>query len=251
MEFEYKQRPPAAARPTPPEGNEKSKQHLLERARQSAELDKLSPRERIKKEIIDRYIEERNALPPDDDNSWERVNLAKGYAAVFEFIKKNDAELLNKSPENWFPRKWMTDPATNKINAVIKQNPHLIPLLNFIHNRNKHLKGDDYRELIEINRRLLGEDLGEREFSTFITNKVFYAAAAKHLGVGTALVHKYIEEINRTGLLMRAKSGLYWVYVDGYFVMTAGIGRVKKSFITAEKKSALRSFKVRLNKKQQ
>jgi hypothetical protein len=136
-----------------------------------------------------------------------------------------------------YPHKWMT--VDKKIKDIFKRYPLIVPLLNYLFNYNRYLRGEDFKRQIKFNDEKIGHKYksnGKKyEYSTFITDKDFYDEITHKLKCSKRTIQSYLNAFVYMGILSNWRFGNNrWIYADGYFSKYGD--RLRKRHFLTEKK---------------
>jgi len=191
--------------------------------------------DRIKDRIEDREDDLKDYLDEDSLFLIRSFVIKDAYHAAEQFIqylKEKYKRELNYSKENIFPLKWMTK--DKEIATFINNHSVFLPIINYIHNRNRRASTPDFADMVEQADKLTG---GRRYFdkyiySDFYTDKAFYDKMTQKIKVSKNLIQTYLAAFAKLGIYkIRYDSGNRGrLYADGYFTEYDN-KRTKHSFI--------------------
>ncbi len=156
-------------------------------------------------------------------------------------IETNHRDELNFSKENSFPRKWMENP---KIKTATDRCPAFYIILNYINNRNRRWRGEEYRNMIAEAKSFIGDVKYKKknnetnrnrkhDYSTFLTNNAFYKTMTKETSLSKNTIQRYIAAFEHIGYLELLHDGKNKgrLYADGFFVENPDNKKRKISFM--------------------
>jgi predicted transcriptional regulator len=209
--------------------NQKTKE-LLKQVIQILD-DRIEAEERIQ---LSR-LKEHNAECEPYDMLLARAPVVKDFyfalSKAKEYIEKEHQKELRFSKRDIFPYKWMLK---NKgIESTLNKCPLICPLLNYLHNKNRYIKGEEFSGMKENNRLYLdgARHNDKHEYSTFVGNQAFYEELAVELEVSVPTIKKHFQALCEAGILKKWKKGRVWLYADGYFVETSSNSKTKRPFL--------------------
>jgi len=192
-----------------------------------------------------------------------RLIIVKGFYEVLDDVKLYINEQYGR--ELWFskekyPTAWMMFDEPKR-SVSIMQNldryPIMFPLLNYLFELTRHVRGEKLKQMNELTSRVTGgkkyeytDTNGkpvEREFAVFVTDKQFYRKVTKKFGCSEVYIKKFIQSFTSCGILIRlgrvGRTG--WLYSDGYYTPTHMERLRKHAFLkkTKDYRQALRYFK--------
>jgi hypothetical protein len=177
---------------------------------------------------------------------------------TYSDIKDKYGKELRLSKEK-YPTAWMlSDEPVRSISIMqnLKRFPLMFPLLNYLFELTRHVRGYDLNQMIKLTDRITGRKkhvyenskgkIVERDFAIFLTNKEFYRKAEKTLGYSEVYIKKFIQAFTACGILKRlGRDGkIGWLYSDGFYTPTQMDRLRKHSFLkdTTAYRRALRNF---------
>ena len=188
-------------------GNEPEVINAITEGQREAEASKLS--KKIKQALID--------VTEDFENSFKRL-LAKR--------------------ESLYPMEWMNK--NRKIKATMKRYPLLIPLLNFIDQKNRYIRGDDLKQMAQLGDSVsAGQKHKGYQYADFVVDQQFYAEFRKYANTDTSdrQLRRYIEKLTSDKILIKRgrvlKSG--FIYADGYYYKAGNVGKIKRVFLVQKR----------------
>ena len=192
-----------------------------------------------------------------------RLKIVKGFYSVLDdvklYINEQYGRELRFSKEK-YPTAWMLlDEPKRSIGIMqnLDRYPMIFPLLNFLFELTRHVRGEKLKQMKELTVRVTGgkkyvyiDTNGKyvgREFSVFVTDKQFYQKATKRLRYSEIYIKKFIQSLTSCGILIRlGRVGrIGWLYSDGYYTPTNLDMLRKHAFLkkTKDYRQALRHFK--------
>jgi len=190
----------------------KHAQRLKEQLRKAQEFDFFKVNLKRQKEYLKAHNE------PDDFSKRARFiqKANKDYQKLLDYNNAEYKKYINWSKEDWFPLGWMTDDPI--IDDILDRYELLLPLLNFIYNRNRHL-GDKYKKMVADTEAIYDKKHSKKnwDYSVFKTDKYFYKEACKKLKSIKKYIQRHVMALIKIGVIKklvdRRRSG--WIlYAD-------------------------------------
>lgn len=169
----------------------------------------------------------------DDEDRENRLFKARAEAAkaCLKAVQKAESFLLteykdeiNYRKEDIYPRQWMLN--DKRIYNALETYPLTVPLLNYLFNLNRYIKGQEYKDMVELCDSVTDGKIynGKWNLSAFITDKAFYHDITKRFGYSKIYIQKCLKAFEQTGIILKigtVKKGRgrpATLYADGYFV---------------------------------
>lgn len=200
-------------------------------------MDEETIHKRLKR-VADHYIEETIAEAKekygddiDDDFLVQKTSLpVKWIDRSLDKLKKSLHQEYPRqfrySKQNYFPLGWMQNDW--RIMLSFEKCPLLEPLLKYLFNQNRYLRGEELKALVERNDRVTGGKKYEYRrtgkfrkpnYASWVNDKGFYTKVTKSLGCSERNCRRYISAFYENGIIVKlGKVGRGTLYADGYYV---------------------------------
>jgi len=187
----------------------------------------------IRKKVTDaedKYLPEELIFPI---VSKEIKRVKKDLNKLLTHIESEYREHLAFSKEDRYPLKWMLN--DSRIAVKMERYKYLCPILNYLFNINRRIKGDEYKAMMELSDGYQWDD--KHDLCVFVADDDFYSNMEKVIGCSKATIKKYFRAFIENKILMVVsdkqqgrKAGRRVVYADGYYTKW-GDKRVKHHFL--------------------
>ena len=190
--------------------------------------------------LLDSRIKDRaDEIDPADEQSLKvsrsqtTKDFYKALKETIHFVEHRRKADLYYRKEDLFPPQWMK--ADKRIKGALERVPSFIPLINYIHNRNRYWRGDKLKAMMEEADKITGGRRHDKHLcSTFVLNQALEKELIDHLEISRVTLYRTLAiscEIGYLKLSDGRGKGKQALYADGYFLETPDNQVRKISFV--------------------